>query len=262
MSRPSILTMDNLGALIDLSDTFYIQSIGERVSSVVPVSVGVSLRVTPRIIDEGGRKSVQLTVDIEDGVIQEQTGQAGVSSSLPRVRRSTIGTQAVMGEHESLLIGGFNSEQNVSGRQGIPGLASLPVLGALFSKKTASVGKQERMFLITPRIVPAGGQPARAARLPQIPGLSSQPVQLPQPAQPAQAAVGTSTSAPPSQPLEQLLEQLQEQPLEQKFLEPNPLEQHSHQEAPLQREAPVPGPAGLRLDLELGGVPNPIPEPR
>ena len=54
VSRPSVLTLDNLGALIDLSETFYIQTSGERVANVVPISVGVTLRVTPHI-DRAGR---------------------------------------------------------------------------------------------------------------------------------------------------------------------------------------------------------------
>ena len=50
LSQPSILTADNLGAMIDLSETFYISLRGERVATVTPVTVGTSLRVTPRYI--------------------------------------------------------------------------------------------------------------------------------------------------------------------------------------------------------------------
>src|SRR5690606_19466896 len=64
LSQPSILTADNMGALIDLSDTFYIQTTGERVATVTPVTVGTSLRVTPRHIQGPGGMKVELTVDI------------------------------------------------------------------------------------------------------------------------------------------------------------------------------------------------------
>ncbi|MBK4733243.1 type III secretion system outer membrane ring subunit SctC [Noviherbaspirillum pedocola] len=148
VSRPSILTVDNLGALIDLSDTMYVQSIGERVANVVPVTVGVTLRVTPHIVVEGVRQSIQLVVDIEDGSFQDSS-QGG----LPRAKRSTIGTQAIMGERESLLIGGFNSEQNVRQRNAIPVLGSLPLIGGLFSTSSNTVSRTERLFLLTPRVV-------------------------------------------------------------------------------------------------------------
>lgn len=155
VSRPSVLTVDNLGALIDLSETFYVQSVGERVASVVPISVGTTLKVTPHIIDGPNGASVQLIVDIEDGAIQDQSTQA-----LPRIRRSTIGTQAVMNERESLLIGGFNAESDIRQVDQVPAVGNLPLLGLFFKKKSTRVEKRERLFLITPKILsPAGGTP-------------------------------------------------------------------------------------------------------
>jgi type III secretion protein C len=148
VSRPSILTQDNMGALIDLADTFYIQSTGERVAQVTPVTVGVTLRVTPRIVGDAATRAVQLVVDIEDGGIQEVR-----VGGLPSVRRSTISTQAMVGETQSLVIGGLNSEQNLRSRDGVPGLSDVPVAGALFNKTTQMVEKRQRLFIITPRIV-------------------------------------------------------------------------------------------------------------
>lgn len=148
VSRPTILTLDNLGALIDLSQTFYVQSIGERVANVVPVSVGVTLKVTPHIIESDSGLLVQLMVDIEDGSVLEKEIQ-----SLPTIQRSTIGTQAVMSERESLLIGGFNSQTNSKSESSVPGLSSIPFLGAFFKKKSSNVVKRERLFLITPKII-------------------------------------------------------------------------------------------------------------
>ncbi|MGI4847205.1 MAG: type III secretion system outer membrane ring subunit SctC [Janthinobacterium lividum] len=164
MSRPSILTMDNLGALIDLSETFYIQSVGERVSNVTPVSVGTTLKVTPHVVDENNQRWIQLVVDIEDGAIQDRLIQ-----TLPTVRRSVIGTQAMMGERESLLIGGFNAERTIRQKDGIPVLGNLPFFGPLFSKTDRTVEKSERLFVITPKIISLDGQVAQAGALRQGP---------------------------------------------------------------------------------------------
>lgn len=163
VSRPSVLTVDNLGALIDLSETFYVQSVGERVASVVPISVGTTLKVTPHIVESKAGYSVHLTVDIEDGAIQEPSS-AATSQAIPRIRRSTIGTQAVMNERESLLIGGFNSESDTRQINKVPGLADVPLLGSFFKKKATSVEKRERLFLITPKILSAGNEAAESAQ--------------------------------------------------------------------------------------------------
>lgn len=149
VSRPSVLTIDNLGALLDLSDTLYIRTTGERVASVVPITVGTTLRVTPRIISANGTESIHLVVDIEDGAIQDDRKFDG----LPTVRRSTIGTQAVMGEKESLLIGGLNSESNLRQSNVVPGISNWPFIGIFFKKRSTKVEKRERLFLITPKII-------------------------------------------------------------------------------------------------------------
>jgi type III secretion protein C len=159
VSRPSVLTVDNLGALIDLSETLYVQSIGERVATVVPISVGTTLKVTPHIIDTANGQAVHMVVDIEDGAIQDTSTQ-----TLPRIRRSTIGTQAVMNERESLLIGGFNAESDVRSSDKVPGLGDLPAVGFLFRKKSTKVEKRERLFLITPKIISAGVEKAPSAQ--------------------------------------------------------------------------------------------------
>jgi len=168
VSRPTVLTIDNLGALIDLSETFYVSVTSERAANVVPVTVGVTLRVTPHAVDlPDGRKAVHLTVDIEDGTLVTPT-----VGSIPMVRKSTIGTQAVMGENQSLLVAGFNSERDTKQDDGVPGLRKLPFIGGFFGKKNGDVEKRERLFLITPRIIQsaAAGLPvALPAAQPTVP---------------------------------------------------------------------------------------------
>jgi type III secretion protein C len=149
ISRQPILTMDNIGAVIDTSETFYVQNTNEQsTTSVTPISVGATLKVTPHIIDDGEKKAVEMLIDIEDGAIQNIS-----FNSLPTVRRTTIATQAVIGDGESFLIGGFNAEQSISQKDAIPILGQIPVIGALFSKVATDVSKRERMFLITPRVI-------------------------------------------------------------------------------------------------------------
>ncbi len=154
LSQPSILTSDNLGALIDLSETFYIRIQGERVATVTPVTVGTSLRVTPRHIDAGGNDRVELTVDIEDGSIQNEIQV----DNLPTVRRSNISTLAVVGDGQTLLIGGYNSTQDSARVDKVPVLGDIPGLGALFSHRSQSLQQRERLFLIRPRIVAINGE--------------------------------------------------------------------------------------------------------
>ena len=161
LSQPSILTADNLGAIIDLSDTFYIQTTGERVATVTPVTVGTSLRVTPRYIEGlNRRREVELTVDIEDGRIQDERR----IGSLPTVRRSSISTLAIVGNDQTLLVGGYNSSQDSEQTDKVPVLGDIPLLGALFSSKNQTTQRRERLFLLRPRVVSINGESVAAPR--------------------------------------------------------------------------------------------------
>ncbi len=174
-ARPSILTSENIGAVIDLSETVYIQTTSERTALVTPVTAGTTLRVTPRLFNRGDGQAVFLTVDIEDG--QVQPGSAG---ALPTVRKGVVSTEASLGMEESLLIGGYNSIQTVVGSSKIPLLGSIPGLGALFSSRSNSVQRRERLFLLKTRVVSRG---LPASSVPPAPPSSLSVL----PAQPASA---------------------------------------------------------------------------
>lgn len=149
IGKPSILTTDNLPALIDLSQTFYVKVAGERVANLDAVTTGVMLRVTPRLIAPvNSAREVQLVIDIEDGTLVDRTGL-----DLPVVQRSVISTQATILENQSLLIAGHDTETESEHTEKVPGLSSLPLLGGLFSNKTLENQQRKRLFLITPRIV-------------------------------------------------------------------------------------------------------------
>ncbi len=147
-SRPSILTIDNIGALLDLSETFYIRSIGERVATITPITAGTTLRVTPHFVQRDEGPVIQLDVDIEDGQIQETT-----VDTIPTVRRSVVSTQAIVGEGQTLVIGGYKSTQRTNELNKVPGLGSVPLVGLFFSNRINNQQSRERLFMIKPRLV-------------------------------------------------------------------------------------------------------------
>jgi type III secretion protein C len=148
-SRPSILTTENLGAVIDLSETFYIQTTSERSTLVTPVTAGITLRVTPRIVQQDPQYSIRLIVDIEDGQIQTQN----TIGNIPTVVRGVVSTEASVGPNESLLLGGYNSVQSVKGQDKVPLLGDIPGIGAMFRSTSDKLQRRERLFLIRSSVV-------------------------------------------------------------------------------------------------------------
>lgn len=147
VSKPHVMTLSNVEALLDTTSTFYVRVAGQEEVDLFDVSVGTTLRVTPHVYDNAGRSQIKLRVNIEDGTTSDRQ-----VDSIPVVERSTINTQAIIDVGQSLLIGGLVRESKANGVTRVPVLGSIPGLGALFRTRTKTSTRQERMFLITPRV--------------------------------------------------------------------------------------------------------------
>jgi type III secretion protein C len=59
----------------------------------------------------------------------------------------------VVGDGQALIIGGHYYERQIDGESGIPVLRGIPVLGGLFRNRNSGYQKQERLFILSPRLV-------------------------------------------------------------------------------------------------------------
>ena len=166
VSSPQIMTLSNVEALFDNNRSFYVRVAGREEVDLFKVSAGTTLRVTPHVFQEGKDVRIKLLVQIEDGNIE----QAQVDQ-IPVVQRSSINTQALIVAGESLLIGGMVRERTTEGVTKVPLLGDIPLLGHLFKTNTDVAERVERLFLISPRLVPARRpMSATAPTGPQRPG--------------------------------------------------------------------------------------------
>lgn len=148
LSRPTILTLDNFGAMINNQETFYVNSVGQYVSNLYNVSVGLSLQVVPHVTIHHGETRIYLQVQIQDGKSTPQS-----TGTLPSVDESLLTTQSVVREDQSLLIGGLYKKINHKDASGYPWLSKVPIVSFLFGVKSSAKEVVERIFVITPRIV-------------------------------------------------------------------------------------------------------------
>lgn len=154
LATPTVLTLDNVAAVLDLSQTAYVPLVGERVADMADITAGTLLRVIPRIIREPDGAKVHLEVDIEDGSLDSagNSGPGKTGRSNVQVTRSTISTQAIVDLQQTLMIGGYRAERMSSDKQKTPVLGDIPLLGGLFRSESESRSTRERLFLITPRL--------------------------------------------------------------------------------------------------------------
>lgn len=159
-------------------------------AKLYPVESGTKIQVTPRVDTQASGTRIHMVLDIEDGGFE-----SAQVDGIPVSRQTHITTEARVWEGESVLLAGLSS--NRSGRidSGVPVLSSIPVLGALFRTSETSSEKKERIFLITPRILPQGAPLMAAADRSQSAVSPALPVALPAGAGPA-ATLPAASAAP------------------------------------------------------------------
>ena len=170
VSKPHVITLSNVEALLDTTSTFFVRVAGQEEVDLFNVSVGTSLRVTPHVVDSADQTHIKLLVSVEDGSSTDRT-----VDQIPVVERSSINTQAVMNVGESLLIGGLVREVTANSTSKVPLLGSIPAIGALFRSNTKQSQRIERLFLITPRLnVRDTGQEMTRLDVPILAGTESE----------------------------------------------------------------------------------------
>jgi general secretion pathway protein D len=152
LSSPSVLVLDNQMASIRVGDQQPIftgkldTAQGSSSTTVQYKDTGVSLQVTPHV-NSNGLVKMDIQQDITDtGEIDAATGNR---SFLQRNIKSNVAVKS----GETIVLGGLIRDNTSSGRNGVPGLSKLPVVGELFSGNSSSGKRTELLVLITPTAI-------------------------------------------------------------------------------------------------------------
>ncbi|MFP2423874.1 type III secretion system outer membrane ring subunit SctC [Pseudescherichia vulneris] len=146
VSRPMILTQENIPAIFDNSRTFYSKLVGERTAQLESVTYGTLVSVLPRFTENG---EIEMMLNVEDGNQFDNTRTG--TDDLPEVGRTKISTVARVPKGKSLLIGGYTRDEESKVEGKIPLLGDIPWLGQLFSYTRDRNSNMVRVFMIQPR---------------------------------------------------------------------------------------------------------------
>lgn len=148
LSQPSVLTLNNVQAILDKNTTFYTKLVGDKVAKLASITSGTLMQVTPRLIpsENSNKSDVLLQLSIQDG--SQQASGAVASEGMPQVQNSEITTQATLKSGQSLLLGGFVQDQDIVVERKIPVLGDIIWVGSLFKSKETTKIQTVRLFLI------------------------------------------------------------------------------------------------------------------
>ena len=155
ISRTSVLTMNNLAASITDTQAYNARVTGERVASLQNVSAGTMFRFKPRAVKPVATNvshRIWLTLEVQDGGFENVK-----VDGMPMTRSTTLMTQAVMNEGESLVLAGYLRDVEGESTWGVPWLRDLPFIGWLFGGASDVKQTVQRFFILTPHVIEVAG---------------------------------------------------------------------------------------------------------
>ena len=147
LSRPKIITQDNIEASVKQGVSIPIQTTINNTISVQYIDAVLRLTVTPHVTAEG---TIFLKVNIEnsniDPGIATTPGQFGLDTQ-------AAVTSVLVNNGGTVFFGGVIQNTNRVSVSQVPLLGSIPLVGNLFKHTSTSSTTNELLFFITPRIV-------------------------------------------------------------------------------------------------------------
>ena len=164
LSRPSVLTLDNRMASINVSEQIPIAksrflSNGNFASiDFANLTAGIQLSVRPRINSSGSEVSMQINASVtarvpgEDLEIKDNKGDVIASSPTLSVRE--VKTYTRIANSTPFIIGGLIAEDSTKNESKVPILGELPIVSPLFKSRSGNSLKREVIIVITPFVIP------------------------------------------------------------------------------------------------------------
>jgi pilus assembly protein CpaC len=161
---------------------------------------GIRLNFTPQITTH---KTIKMHVKPEVSSIDLSNAIVLSGFTIPALTTRRMETDVELGEGQTFVIAGLLDDRVTENLSQIPGLAHLPILGALFKSRSVTKSKTELLVLVTPESVSplSATDPKPVLRMPRefLPG---EPIQgaLPAPApSPAAKPTGAETTGADTQ---------------------------------------------------------------
>ena len=146
VSQPKVLTGDKQKAVIKTGTEIpFEESTSSGATSIEFKEAVLKLEVTPQITPDG-----RIVMDLI--VAQDSVGDL-LPSGEPVIDITEVETQAIVGDGQTLVLGGLFQMESVNAVEKVPLLGDIPYLGRLFRNDINDIQKREILIFITPKII-------------------------------------------------------------------------------------------------------------
>jgi general secretion pathway protein D len=156
ISNPNILTLDNeeakivVGRKVPFPTTAGLNNLGQPVVSFQREDVAITLQITPRV---NSANFVTLEMKLEVAEIEEDDQGLNIQQSGPITSKREVETVALVGDNQTVVIGGLVGATDTEVETKFPVLGDLPVVGALFRGRRTGSRKTNLLIFLTPHII-------------------------------------------------------------------------------------------------------------
>ncbi|WP_083849656.1 type IV pilus secretin PilQ [Idiomarina xiamenensis] len=149
IASPRITTANQQAAYIEQGTEIpYVESAASGATSVQFKKAVMGLTVTPHITpDDHVILDLVITQNTRGDTVSTPTGPAVA------IETQEMGTQVLVKNGETLVLGGIYQQQQLDDRSQVPILADLPLIGRFFRHTNQIVEKRELLIFVTPQLV-------------------------------------------------------------------------------------------------------------
>ncbi|MBO9579631.1 MAG: type II secretion system secretin GspD [Sphingobium sp.] len=162
VSAPKIITLNNQTAALQVGDQVPI-SAGSAVSVQNPEApivnsieyrdTGVILKVTPRV-NGSGAVLLDVSQEVSDVNANAQSvGSGSTATPSPTISTRRISTSVAVQDGQVIALGGLFRDSQSIGKDGLPVLSRLPVIGGLFGSHHTQQNRTELIVLLKPQVI-------------------------------------------------------------------------------------------------------------
>jgi type IV pilus assembly protein PilQ len=148
LSAPKVATLNNERAEIQSGLQIPIQTVANNTVTVQFVNATLRLAVQPHVTAEG-----TVLMDIEIQKREPQLAFAVVGAANAPIATKEARTRVIVRDGGTTVIGGIYEVSTDQGRDKVPGLANVPILGKLFQNQRRTDENEELLIFITPRVI-------------------------------------------------------------------------------------------------------------
>jgi type IV pilus assembly protein PilQ len=144
LSQPKVMTTNGKKAIIQAGQEIPIQKIEDGTVSIEYKDVVLKLEVTPQIIP-GDKISLEILIN------KDSLGGTLFENII--INKQELSTTVVVGDGETLVLGGILETETRNNTSKTPLLGDLPVVGGLFRSRSNDAEKRELLIFITPNMI-------------------------------------------------------------------------------------------------------------